>query len=172
MKQKKEKSKNDIIMGADPFGIALKDAVKSALLEDGFNVIDITGKRKQNYFDAAQEVASAVSDGKCAFGFLFCGTGAGVSIVANKFMGVNCVLCECEETARLSRIINNANILAMGGMVVSPYMGVKMARAFLKAKFSKGLAGVDPNFLKAAVKRVREIEELVVERNYKSLKGK
>ena len=45
MKQKKEKSKNDIIMGADPFGIALKDAVKSALLEDGFNVIDITGKR-------------------------------------------------------------------------------------------------------------------------------
>ena len=99
MKQKKEKSKNDIIMGADPFGIALKDAVKSALLEDGFNVIDITGKRKQNYFDAAQEVGSAVSDGKCAFGFLFCGTGAGVSIVANKFMGVNCVLCECEETA-------------------------------------------------------------------------
>ena len=71
MKQKKEKSKNDIIMGADPFGIALKDAVKSALLEDGFNVIDITGKRKQNYFDAAQEVGSAVSDGKCAFGFLF-----------------------------------------------------------------------------------------------------
>lgn len=170
MKSKNVKSKTTVIMGADPFGMPIKDAVKSALLEDGFDIDDITGKREQNYFDAAFEVASAVSDGKRNFGFLFCGTGAGVSIVANKFKGVSCVLCECEETARLSRVINNANILAMGGMVVSPYMAVKMARAFLSAKFTKGLAGVDPNFLKDAVKRVREIEELAICRSYKALK--
>ena len=132
MKARKEKRKITAAMGADPFGAALKDAVKSALIEDGVSVVDITGKKKQNYFDAASEVAISVSEGKCDFGFLFCGTGMGVSLVANKFKGVNCALCECEETARLSRVINNANILAMGGMVVSPYMGVRMARAFLE----------------------------------------
>ncbi len=170
MKARKEKRKITAAMGADPFGGALKDAVKSALIEDGVSVVDITGKKKQNYFDAASEVAISVSEGKCDFGFLFCGTGMGVSLVANKFKGVNCALCECEETARLSRVINNANILAMGGMVVSPYMGVRMARAFLEAKFAKGLPGVDPDFLKAAVKRVGEIEESAIERNFKSLK--
>ena len=61
----------------------------------------------------------------------------GVNLVANKFDGVYCALCESIETARLSRVINNANVLAMGGLIVTPYIGQQMARTFVNTGFSE-----------------------------------
>ena len=163
------KVKRTAILGADPLGIALKDAVKEALVEEGFEVTDITGSEQQDYFDVGYNVGRAVSEKKYDFGFVFCGTGMGVNLVANKFNGVHCALCESIETARLSRVINNANVLSMGGIVVTPYLGKQMARAFVRAQFSKDFTEANPDFLRSAFKRVSEMGSEITRYNYDNL---
>ena len=90
----------------------------------------------------------------------------GVNLVANKFDGVYCALCESIETARLSRVINNANVLAMGGLIVTPYIGQQMARTVVNTGFSKGFSEVPPEALiegdqgrKLKIKEIMEYNE-------------
>lgn len=146
------------ILGADPLGITLKDTVKETLLREGVEVYDLTEDREVDYYSVGFEVGKAISEGQYDYGFLFCGTGTGVNLVANKFNGVYCALCESIETATLSRKINNANILAMGGIVVTPYMAKKMARTFISTEFSYGFSEADPEFLQSAYKAVQNLE--------------
>lgn len=158
--------RGSVIMGADPRGISLKNAVKEALIEEGFEVIDITGDEQQASYDVGYNVGKAIAEQEYDFGFVFCGTGMGVNLVANKFDGVYCALCESVETARLSRVINNANILAMGGLIVTPYIGQQMARIFVNTGFSKGFSEVSPEALiqgdqgrKLKIKEIMEYNE-------------
>lgn len=156
------------IVGADPLGIELKDAVVKTLEKEGFRVTDITGKEQQDYFDVGFNVGKAMSERKYDFGFVFCGTGMGVNLVANKFNGVYCALVESVETARLAKIINNANMLAMGGIVVTPYMGSQMVRAFVNAEFSRGFTLAPPDFLQKSFIRVKELGNEITDFNYKN----
>eukprot|EP00622_Pseudochattonella_farcimen_P004735 FR740191.1.p1 GENE.FR740191.1~~FR740191.1.p1 ORF type:complete len:207 (+),score=17.05 FR740191.1:77-697(+) len=123
-----------IVVGADGFGEELKDSVVAHLKGKGLDVVD-TGSDK--YYVAAANVAKMVqSDREGTRGMLFCGTGMGVGIVANKFSGVYAATCENEAAARHSRSINNANVLAMGGLVTSAADGAKIADAWLSQEFN------------------------------------
>jgi ribose 5-phosphate isomerase B len=156
-----------IIMGADPLGYELKEAVKEHLHQQGIEIFDISPKECIDYFTVGYEVGKNIASGDFDRGFIFCGTGMGVNIVANKFSGVYSALCESIETARLSRVINNANILAMGGIVMTPYMAKQMADVFLNTTFSEGFSEADPQFLQGALEDVKKTENDIQKINSK-----
>ena len=83
-----------------------------------------------------KKVAEAVAGGECEQGILICGTGIGISIVANKVKGIRAALCSDCFSAEATRQHNNANILAMGGRVVGPGLALKIVDTFLETPFS------------------------------------
>lgn len=158
MKNTVELNITKVVMGADPLSYDLKEAVKQHLQKNGIEVKDLTPTDDVDYFSVGEEVGKQVASGEYKRGFIFCGTGMGVNIVANKYQGVYSALCESIETARLSRIINNANILAMGGIIITPYLGKQMADTFMKTPFSKGFSEAEPGFLTQALSGVKTTE--------------
>jgi len=132
-----------VVIASDFSGFQLKEAVKNHLINVGYDIIDV-GQQKQEdqmlYFDAASNLAHAVQSGNYDRGIVICGTGAGVSMIVNKFKGVYCVVCESVYTAEKTSLINNTNVLAMGQRVVSFDMGVEMAEKWLQGKWCEGFA--------------------------------
>ena len=127
-----------IVVGADGFGEELKDAVVAHLRDvRGLEVEDL-GTDK--YYVAAASVArkvQAAGDGAgggegSVRGMLFCGTGMGVGVVANKFSGVSAATVENEAAARASRSINDSNVCCMGGLVTPPERAASIADAWLE----------------------------------------
>ena len=106
-----------IIIGADHAGFQLKEALKPFLKEMGYTVTDVgtNNERPTDYPDYAARVAETISSGVFPRGILICGSGVGMSITANRFPGVRAALCLDEETARMSRLHNDANILVLAG---------------------------------------------------------
>jgi len=130
-----------VAIGSDFSGFRLKEAVRVFLENEGYDIVDVgqTNEKDQLlYYEAAVNVSKAIQSGQCQRGILFCGSGAGVSLVANKHKGVYCVTCETLYTAEKIQLINNCNVLAMGEKIVSPIMGGEMAKAFLDAKWCDG----------------------------------
>ena len=131
-----------IAIGSDKSGFAVKEAVKSWLQENGIEFDDL-GTVDLNdvhpYYRVASEVAPKVQDGSYEKAILICGTGAGMSVVANKFKGVHAVACEGVYSAKMARAINNANVLCMGGWIVGPEMAIEMVRAFLNTAWCQDL---------------------------------
>ncbi len=127
-----------IIMGSGVKGYALKEAVKAHLQSRGHEVIDV-GCHKTDVFvkysAIGQRVAEAMQQGEAPLAINCCGSGTGASIATNKFRGVCAVSCESVETARLSRVVNDANVLCMGESIVAPELGCAMADAFIGAVF-------------------------------------
>ena len=156
-----------IIIGADPSGLSLKNVVKEYLLEKGYDVTDVTQDNEQAYYSVGFEVGKAISKKEYDMGFIFCGTGMGVNIVANKFSGVYSALCESVETATLSRKINNANVLAMGGLLITPFLAKQMVDAFLNTEFSYGFSEGSPEYLQNAYQTIQELEPTIVAENNK-----
>ncbi len=85
----------------------------------------------------ARYVGKAIQDGECEKGILICGTGIGISIVANKMKGIRCALCSDCFSAEATREHNNTNIVALGGRVVGPSLAVKIVDTFLNTPFSQ-----------------------------------
>lgn len=130
-----------IIIGADHGGYALKEIVKQHLLALGHAVEDVgthDAITSVDYPDYALPVARAVVAGDYDFGVLVCGTGLGISIAANKVRGARAALCTDPYMAQMSRMHNNANILALGGRVVGPGLALAIVDAFLAADFEGG----------------------------------
>ena len=153
-----------IIVGADPCGYDVKEIVKAYLIEKGYEVEDVgtTADEEVIYYQVGYNVASRVGSGEFEKGLLFCGTGMGVSIVANKVPGVYCGLVECEMTARLCRIINNCNIMAMGGFLNGGEKAKRMVDAFLDTEFASPNKTVeDTEFLKVALDGLKELEKKI-----------
>lgn len=128
-----------VIMGADFGGYDLKEAVKKDLIAKGYEVTDVSPDGPITYQDAAKMVAKGVQSKEYERGIAICGTGMGVSIIANKFRGVYAALCEGVYTAVRSKTINNTNVLCMGGFITGPYLGCKIANAWLEAEHLQGL---------------------------------
>jgi len=126
-----------IIIGADPYGYALKEEVKKAITEEGYEVFDVSPEPIE-YYNAAKLVAEGVQSGKYDRGIVLCGTGMGVSIIANKHKGVYAALCESWFQARRARICNNTNVLCMAGMLTGFSLGVEMALVWLKTEYLEG----------------------------------
>jgi ribose 5-phosphate isomerase B len=129
-----------IIIASDHGGLELKEAVKSFLNERNIEIRDMgtTNGDSVDYPDFGEKVARAVSRGEAEKGVLICGTGIGMSIVANKFPGVRAALVSDEYTACMAKEHNNANIIVLGGRVQSPEKTRKMVGVWLDAVFEGG----------------------------------
>ena len=126
-----------IIIGADHAGYDYKEQIVAYLKAKKFNVLDFSyfDKIKCDYPDIAKQVCRHIEPDD--IGILICGTGIGMSIVANRDNRMCCALCHNCETAKLSREHNNANILALGARVISEEDIFDIVDAFIDTPFSK-----------------------------------
>jgi ribose 5-phosphate isomerase B len=129
-----------IILGSDHAGFDLKEKVKRALERLGVPYEDVGthGPESVDYPDFAHRVAAAVETGRYARGIVVCGTGLGVSMAANRHPGVRAAVAYDEETARLSREHNDANILALGGRSLDHALAERILEVWLKTPFAGG----------------------------------
>lgn len=129
-----------IAIGSDHAGFELKRVLKNMLAEGGYAVSDLgtEGTESVDYPDFAQSVASEVSAGGADIGVLICGSGIGMSIAANRHPGIRAALCHDEETARLAREHNDANILVLGSRLVGEADAKACLRVFLETEFEGG----------------------------------
>jgi len=126
-----------IIIGSDHAGFALKEAIKLYLADTGIAYTDIgtCSTEPVDYPDFGSRVAEKVSSGEFARGILVCGSGVGMAIVANKYPGIRAVVCLDEETARLSRLHNNTNILVLAGRRTDIATAKAIIRTWLDTAF-------------------------------------
>jgi glycine hydroxymethyltransferase len=126
-----------IVIGADHAGFELKEKIKLFLREKGFEVEDkgTFSHDRVDYPDFARPVAEDVSLGKADLGILVCGTGIGMSIVANKFPKVRAALIFNEYTARMAKAHTNANMLVFSGRVISPEYAKVLLSTFFETSF-------------------------------------
>ena len=131
--------KMKVALGSDHGGYHLKENLKEYLKELNVEYIDFGWENKEfvDYPDIGFKVAIEVKSGKCDRGILICGTGIGMSIVANKVKGIRAALCDNELTARYSRGHNDANILALGGRVIGSGLAREIVKVWLDTKFSR-----------------------------------
>ncbi len=129
-----------IIIGSDHAAYQMKEIVKSYLESEGFTIEDAgaLGTDSVDYPDFGIKVASTISSGKHKRGILMCGTGLGMSMVANRFPGVRAALCGDIFSAVMSRRHNDANILVMGGRVIGDVLAKEVVKAWLKTEFEGG----------------------------------
>jgi ribose 5-phosphate isomerase B len=135
-----EEINTPIIIGCDHAAYALKDVIVGFLKDLSLEVEDVGthGPASVNYADFGKKVASAVSAGKNQRGILICGTGLGMSMVANRFPRVRAALC-CESfSAKMSRLHNDSNILVMGARVIGEALAVDLVKTWLETPFEGG----------------------------------
>ena len=115
-----------ISMGCDHGAVALKDAVKAHLEQQGHEVVDFGTYTTAScdYPEFAAAAAKAVASGECERGIVLCTTGIGVSISANKVKGIRCALLSDSLTARMTRLHNDTNMMAMGAGIVGPNLAI------------------------------------------------
>jgi ribose 5-phosphate isomerase B len=131
----------NIILGSDHAGFALKETCKAHLEREGIKELRDVGvfsRASYDYPKIAHQVAQAVSRGEYSRGLLICGTGIGMSMVANRYRGVRAALCHNMYSARLSRLHNDANILAMGERVLGQGLALEILDVFLRTEFEGG----------------------------------
>ena len=126
-----------LAVGSDHGGLALKQAVLEHLDAQGIPYKDFGcyDTNSVDYPTIAAPVAHAIAAGEYEMGLLFCGTGIGMSLAANKVRGIRAALCENPFSARMAREHNDAHILCMGGRVLGPAIAIEMVDAFLHAQF-------------------------------------
>ena len=129
-----------IALGADHGGVKLKDAVKKYLDSEKIAYQDFGtfNEESVDYAPIAAKVARFVAEGKAEKGILCCGTGIGMSMAANKVKGIRAAVCDNAYCAEITRHHNNANILCMGGRVISEEQAVEFAKLFLNTEFDGG----------------------------------
>lgn len=153
-----------IIIASDKSGFQLKEAVKGHLLEKGYEVVDSGSLSEENampYYQAAETLAPRISNGEFKKGILICGTGMGMSIVANKYKNVYAAVCENPYTAEKARAINDANILTLGGWVTGEFIACATVDTFLNTKFTQNLEDWRAKNLENARNQVKEIEDKI-----------
>ncbi|GAG38507.1 unnamed protein product [marine sediment metagenome] len=131
----------DIIIGSDHAGFDLKEEIRKVLSEKGaYTVKDVGtfGRDSVDYPLIAHEVAKNISEGRFSRGILICGSGIGMSIVANRYRNVRAALCNNLYAVRVSRQHNDANILVLGGRVLGPGLALEMVDLFFHSDFEGG----------------------------------
>jgi ribose 5-phosphate isomerase B len=131
----------DIIIGSDHAGFDLKEECKVYLKgrpDYGVKDIGAFSRDSVDYPEVAHELAQAIVKGEYSLGILICGTGLGMSMVANRYKGVRAALCHNIYTAKMSRRHNDANILVMGGRVTGVGLALEMVDVFLGTPFEGG----------------------------------
>lgn len=151
-----------IVIGSDKSGFTLKEAIKAHLTERGFEYIEVGTldlDHVKPFYITAPEGAEKIVNGEADLGILICGTGMGMSQVANKYKGVRAACVESTYGARMCRAINDSNILCLGGWVIAPELGIDMVNAFLDTNHTDGLEEWRKDFLKNALVEVKKLED-------------
>ncbi len=129
-----------IAIGCDHGGITLKDEIVQVIKDLGHEVDDqgCFSSESVDYPEFAKSVCSQVQEGKTDRGILICGTGIGMSMVANRFDGIRAALCHELFTAQMSREHNDANVLCLGARVVGPGLAAEIVRTWINTEFAGG----------------------------------
>jgi len=129
-----------LVIGSDHAAYDLKEKIKAFLVEQSMDVEDVGcfSENSVDYPDYGVKVASLVSSGKFSRGILLCGTGIGMSMVANKFSHVRAALCSDLFSAIMSRRHNDSNILVLGGRVIGDVLALEIVRVWLETPFEGG----------------------------------
>ena len=127
-----------IAIGCDHGGFELKEKVKEHLQKQGMEVKDMGcySKESVDYPSFGHAVGKAVAAGDCEKGIVICTTGIGISISANKVPGVRCALCSEPLSAKMTRLHNDANVLAMGAGLLGEMQAFEIVDTFLGTEFS------------------------------------
>ncbi len=129
-----------IAIGCDHAGFALKNEITQIL--EGLNIewedFGTKDEESVDYPDFGEKVSTAVSKGNVDRGILICGTGIGMSIVANKFPGVRAALCSEDYSAKMSRMHNDANLLVLPGRVIDKETAMQIVKMWFKTDFEGG----------------------------------
>src|SRR3989338_1878855 len=122
-----------IAIGGDNGGFDLKEKIKTFLIERKIEIEDLgtVTRESVDYPDYGIKVSKLVSEGKAERGILVCGTGIGMSIVANKFPRVRAALCHDSYSARMSREHNDSNVLILGGRVIGDELALEIVKVWL-----------------------------------------
>jgi ribose 5-phosphate isomerase B len=151
-----------IAIASDLSGFPLKQAIVAHLEERGeFKVLDFGIDSPENakpYFEQAPKVAQAIQNGDATKGILICGTGQGMAIVANKHKGVYACVVDGLFSGERAKIINNANVITMGGWITAPFLGTQIVDAWLSMEFTQKME-FKKDFLTNAFVQVQALEE-------------
>lgn len=129
-----------IIIGSDHAAFELKEKIKAWLLEKGYSIEDAGtySTASVSYVDYGKKVAGEVSQGKFSRGILLCGTGLGMSMVANRFRNVRAALCSDIFSVKMSRVHNDSNILVLGGRILGDILAYELVQTWLDTGFEGG----------------------------------
>ncbi|MQY59753.1 MAG: ribose 5-phosphate isomerase B [Clostridia bacterium] len=142
-----------IAIGSDHLGLELKNIIRDFLKEKEIEVNDFGTMSKEpiDYPDIAKKVAKAVAKGDCERGILICGTGIGMAIAANKVKGIRAAVCHDLYSTERSRKSNNAQIMAIGALIIGSELAKKLVEVWLNSEFQGGRS-------ERKVKKIMEIE--------------
>ena len=129
-----------IAMGSDHAGYKLKEALKAHLEGEGYQVEDFGTNSEEpvDYPDFIRPAALSVAEGTSDLGIVMGGSGNGEAMVANKVRGIRCAVCWNEESARLAKEHNDANVISLGARLVPEELAVTIVDTWLKAEFQGG----------------------------------
>ena len=147
-----------IVIAADPFALTLKDAIVKHLQEKSYDITDVgaTAAKTIDYYDSCPLACKMLQEKKADRAILLCGTGMGMSVIANRFPGVVASCVESIFAARMCRAINDANALCMGAMIWGDFMGCEAVDVFLSTGFTETLPQF-ADYLKDAKTKVEAI---------------
>lgn len=151
-----------VAIASDLSGFPLKTAVVEYLKgRDDIEVIDFgieSADAPKPYSQQAPKVAKAIQTGEAEKGILICGTGQGMAIVANKHKGVYACVADSIFSGERAKIINNANVITMGGWITAPFLGVQIVEAWLSVAFTQKME-FKKDFLTEQFQVVKGIED-------------
>ena len=129
-----------IVLASDHAGFKLKEEIKKFLIKKRKKVLDLGTKNTNSvdYPDYAHLLSKKIGKNRNQFGILICGSGAGMSMAANKHKNIRAALCYNTKATKLSRLHNNANVMALGSRLIKKNVALKCVGAFLKTNFDGG----------------------------------
>jgi len=153
-----------IAIGSDHTGIQMKEEIKRFLRELGYEVEDLGAydENPSDYPIYGRKVGEAVALGRFDAGIVICGTGIGISIVANKVPGIRAASCYSTDMARVARTHNDSNVLALGARITAVYLARDIVKTWLETEFS----GAERH-----IRRINEIREMEIEYTCKDKQG-
>lgn len=153
-----------IAIASDLSGFPLKQEIVKYLREKGgFEIVDFgidSADAPKPYFEMAPKVAVAIQKGEAERGILICGTGQGMAIVANKHKGVYACVVDDVFSGERAKIVNNANVITMGGWITAPFLGCQIVEAWLSMAFTQKMEA-KKDFLTNAFNQVQKHEQEV-----------
>lgn len=152
----------NIVIGSDKAGYSLKESIVSHINNTPHELLDI-GSNNPNEMVSFVEIAAHLSqiilNGDAERGILICGTGMGMSLAANKHKGIYAAVVESVYTARLSRLINNANVLCLGGFLLGSKLAADIVDVFLETEFLQDFEQWRVDFLSSQLEAIKQVEK-------------